>query len=96
MKIAVTYGFGPRYLHSTGQLHKGGPEEGIFIQIVDSPAGDLDIPGAGYTFGELIAAQAAGDFQVLEKKGRRVLSVDLGKDASSGLDKLEASVKKAI
>jgi len=95
-KLAVTTGFGPRFLHSTGQLHKGGPDKGIFIQVVDSPAKDLDVPEADYTFGKLIAAQAAGDFQALEKKKRQVLSVDLGKDASKGLDKLEAALKKAI
>ena len=96
MKLAVTTGFGPRFLHSTGQLHKGGPDKGIFIQVLDSPAKDLDVPEANHSFGKLIAAQAAGDFQALEKKGRRVLSIDLGKNASKGLDKIEAAVKKAI
>jgi transaldolase/glucose-6-phosphate isomerase len=96
VKIAVTTGFGPRFLHSTGQLHKGGPDKGIFIQVTDSPAKDLDVPEADYTFGQLIAAQAAGDYQALEKKKRRVLSVDLGKDAAKGLEKLGAAVKKAI
>jgi len=94
-KLAVTTGFGPRYLHSTGQLHKGGPNKGIFIQVADAPAKDLDVPEADYTFGKLIAAQAAGDLEALTKKKRRVLSIDLGKDASKGLEKLEAAVKKA-
>jgi transaldolase/glucose-6-phosphate isomerase len=96
MKLAVTTGFGPRYLHSTGQLHKGGPDKGIFIHLVDSPAKDLDVPEADHTFAKLIAAQAGGDFQALEKKRRRVLSIDLGKDASKGLGNLETAVKKAI
>jgi transaldolase/glucose-6-phosphate isomerase len=95
-KLAVTTGFGPRFLHSTGQLHKGGPDNGIFIQIVDSPARDLEVPDSDYTFGKLIAAQAAGDFQALEKKKRRIISVDLGKDTPGGLDRLEAALKKAI
>jgi transaldolase/glucose-6-phosphate isomerase len=96
MKLAVTTGFGPRFLHSTGQLHKGGPDKGIFIQVVDSPAKDLDIPETGHTFGNLIAAQAAGDYKALEKKKRSVLSVDLGRDASKGLEKLEGAVKKVF
>jgi transaldolase/glucose-6-phosphate isomerase len=95
-KLAVTTGFGPRYLHSTGQLHKGGPDNGIFIQVTDAPSKDFDVPETDHTFGRLIAAQAAGDFQALEQKKRRVLSVDLGRDAAKGLDKLEAAVKKAI
>ncbi len=94
MKLAVTLGFGPGFLHSTGQMHKGGPDKAIFIQLVDSPARDLKVPETDYTFAKLIAAQAAGDLQALEKKGRHVLSIDLGKDALKGLDKLEAAVGK--
>jgi glucose-6-phosphate isomerase len=66
---AVTYGYGPRYLHSTGQLHKGGPPTGRFLQLVNEPARDAEIPGAGYSFGQLIAAQAAGDLQTLRAHG---------------------------
>lgn len=94
-KLAATFGFGPRCLHSTGQMHKGGPDKVILIQLVDSPAGDIKVPEADYTFAQLIAAQAAGDFQAIEKKGRRVLSIDLGKDAAKGLDKLDSALKKA-
>jgi transaldolase / glucose-6-phosphate isomerase len=80
LKVATTVGYGPRFLHSTGQLHKGGPNTGVFIQVVDPPAEDLPVPGAPYTFGTLLAAQAAGDLQSLRSRGRRVArvpSVDL-------------------
>ena len=68
---ATTFGYGPRFLHSTGQLHKGGPPTGRFLQLVNEPARDAEIPGAGYSFGTLIAAQAAGDLQTLRKHGCR-------------------------
>ena len=70
--VATTSGFGPRYLHSTGQYHKGGPNTGIFLQLTDVPAEDVPIPGAGYTFGELHAAQALGDLDSLRSLGRRI------------------------
>jgi hypothetical protein len=72
---AVTVGYGPRFLHSTGQLHKGGPPRGHFLQIVDGTADDLAIPGAPYGFGRLIAAQADGDREALRARGRPVLRV---------------------
>ncbi|MFY9717521.1 MAG: glucose-6-phosphate isomerase [Thermoplasmata archaeon] len=87
-RLATTVGFGPRFLHSTGQLHKGGPNTGLFLQIVDTPAADLEVPGAGYTFGQLIHAQSLGDYQALQQKGRRVLRVQLGTDVAAGLEKL--------
>ena len=96
LKVATTLGFGPRFLHSTGQLHKGGPDKGVFIQLVDSPAKDLKVPQTDYTFGELIAAQSVGDYQALGKKGRRVVRIDLGKDALKGLAELEAAATRAI
>ena len=68
----VTNGLGPRYLHSTGQLHKGGPNTGLFIQVVDETGDELTIPGRDFGFGRLIRAQAAGDFAALEERGRRV------------------------
>jgi hypothetical protein len=72
-KVATTVGFGPRFLHSTGQLHKGGPNSGVFIQVVDRERDeDLRIPSAPYTFGELINAQALGDLRSLRSRGRRV------------------------
>jgi hypothetical protein len=67
----TTAGFGPRYLHSTGQLHKGGPPTGLFLQLVDDPE-DVPIPGREYGFRRLIRAQAAGDFDALRERGRRV------------------------
>ena len=77
-KVATTVGFGPRYLHSTGQLHKGGPNTGVFIQVVDPAGGeDLAIPHATYSFGDLISAQALGDYRSLQQAGRRVARVTL-------------------
>jgi glucose-6-phosphate isomerase len=73
----VTHGFGPRYLHSTGQLHKGGPNTGLFLQLVDDTGGELAIPGQPFGFAQLIRAQAAGDFESLKERGRRVARVHL-------------------
>ena len=89
-RVATTLGYGPRFLHSTGQLHKGGPGSGVFLQLVDDPgaAGDLPVPETHYTFGALIKAQALGDLQALRQRGRRVLRVDLGADAHRGLQRL--------
>jgi glucose-6-phosphate isomerase len=75
--VATTLGYGPRYLHSTGQLHKGGPPGGVFVQVLEEPREDREIPGAGYTFGRLIAAQAAGDLAALRERGRRAERVSL-------------------
>ena len=92
-QLATTVGFGPRFLHSTGQLHKGGPNSGVFLQLVDTPRQDAAVPGAGYTFGELIAAQALGDLRALRQKGRRVLRIDLGKDVTGGIVRLVRAVR---
>jgi transaldolase/glucose-6-phosphate isomerase len=73
----VTHGLGPRYLHSTGQLHKGGPNTGLFLQVVDDPGKELEIPGRPFGFARLIRAQAAGDFESLKERGRRVARVRL-------------------
>ena len=73
----VTFGWGPRFLHSTGQFHKGGPAEGVYLQITGRPAGDVAIPDRPFTFGELISAQAAGDASVLADQGRPVLRLHL-------------------
>ena len=88
--LATTLGFGPRFLHSTGQLHKGGPDEALVLQLFDEPERDLTIPETGLTFGRLIRAQAFGDFQALVGRGRRVLRVDLGRDPAAGLARLAA------
>jgi transaldolase / glucose-6-phosphate isomerase len=73
----VTHGLGPRYLHSTGQLHKGGPDTGLFVQVVDDPGGEVSIPGRKFGFRRLIRAQAAGDLASLEERGRRIVRVRL-------------------
>jgi len=73
----VTHGLGPRYLHSTGQLHKGGPNKGLFVQVVDDPGGEVAIPGRKFGFRRLIRSQAAGDFASLEERGRRIVRVRL-------------------
>jgi glucose-6-phosphate isomerase len=83
----VTFGWGPRFLHSTGQYHKGGPPQGVFLQITCTEADDLDIPGRPFTFGTLIAAQAAGDASVLAAHGRPVLRLHLT-DPASGVPAL--------
>ena len=87
-RVATTSGYGPRFLHSTGQLHKGGPDTGISIQLVDRPAKDLPVPGTDYTFSTLIKAQALGDFNALRQRGRRVIRIDLGEDTLKGIEAL--------
>jgi glucose-6-phosphate isomerase len=91
---ATTTGYGPRFLHSTGQLHKGGPDSGVFIQITAPDQIDLEVPGAPYTFSVLKQAQAQGDFQSLLSHGRRAIRVDLGADTLGGLKKLEEYIKQ--
>lgn len=95
-KVATCLGFGPRFLHSTGQDYKGGPNTGVFLQITADHAVDLAIPDQKYSFGIVIAAQAAGDLAVLESRGRRALRVHLGKDVAGGLKTLAAAVEKAL
>jgi transaldolase/glucose-6-phosphate isomerase len=95
-KVATVLGFGPRFLHSTGQAYKGGPNSGVFLQITCDDAKDLQVPGQRYTFGIVKAAQARGDFAVLAERGRRALRVHLGKNLKSGLATLTKAVQKAI
>jgi transaldolase / glucose-6-phosphate isomerase len=95
-KIATVLGFGPRFLHSTGQAYKGGPNSGVFVQITCDDAEDLPVPQQKYTFGVVKAAQARGDFQVLADRKRRALRVHLGKDLAAGLDHLRDLVCAAI
>jgi transaldolase/glucose-6-phosphate isomerase len=90
---AFTLGFGPRFLHSTGQLHKGGPPSGRFLQVVDEPEVDIPVPETDYSFGRLIAAQARGDYFALRQRGRPALRVSLGRDRERGLDALYKIVK---
>jgi len=94
--VATCLGFGPRFLHSTGQAYKGGPNSGVFLQITCDDAADLPVPGQKYTFGVVKAAQARGDFQVLTERGRRALRVHLGGDLKSGLAKLSQAVRQAL
>ena len=95
-KVATVLGFGPRFLHSTGQAYKGGPNSGVFLQITGDDAKDLPVPGQKYTFGIVKAAQARGDFAVLAERGRRALRVHLGKNLKTGLAMLMRAVQKAI
>ncbi len=87
-RIATTVGYGPRYLHSTGQLHKGGPGTGIYLHLAMGSHRELPIPGERYGFNTLAAAQAIGDCEAMNKLGRRVVSVDLGDNATEGLRRL--------
>ena len=95
-KVATVLGFGPRFLHSTGQAYKGGPNSGVFLQITHDHANDIAVPDQKYTFGVVQAAQARGDFAVLAERGRRALRVHLGPDVNAGLTKLAAAVKQSI
>ena len=95
-KVATVLGFGPRFLHSTGQAYKGGPNSGVFLQITCDEAKDLPVPGQKYTFGVVKAAQARGDFAVLAERGRRALRVHLGRNLKSGLATLAKALQKAV
>ena len=94
--VATCLGFGPRFLHSTGQDYKGGPNTGVFLQITADHAIDVEIPGQKFSFGIVIDAQAAGDFAVLEARGRRALRIHLGADVAAGLKTLAAAVDQAL
>ncbi len=87
-RLATSVGYGPRFLHSTGQLHKGGPNTGLFLQLIDEFDTDVAVPEADYTFGQLIRAQALGDYRALRQHRRKVLRVQLGSDAAAGLVRL--------
>jgi len=95
-RVATCLGFGPRFLHSTGQAYKGGPNSGVFLQLTCDDAQDLPVPGQKYTFGVVKAAQARGDFQVLADRKRRALRVHLGSDVKAGLTKLADLVKQIV
>jgi transaldolase / glucose-6-phosphate isomerase len=95
-QVATCLGFGPRFLHSTGQAYKGGPNTGVFLQITCDDAHDLPVPGAKYTFGVVKAAQARGDFQVLADRKRRALRLHLGKDVEVGLSEMLDIVAEAV
>ena len=94
--VATVGGFGPRFLHSTGQTYKGGPDSGVFLQITCDDAHDVPVPGENYTFGIVKSAQARGDFDVLTERHRRALRVHLGPDVDAGLARLKAAIEKAL
>lgn len=96
-RVATCLGFGPRFLHSTGQAYKGGPNSGVFLQVTADDAHDLAIPGHAFSFGVVKAAQARGDFDVLAERGRRALRVHLkGGDVTAGLASLEAAIRRVL
>jgi transaldolase/glucose-6-phosphate isomerase len=95
LRVATTTGYGPRFLHSTGQLHKGGGPNGIFIQMVGDST-DLPLPGEKFSFGVLVRAQALGDYQSLASRNRRAVRIDLGHDIDGGLQRLAEIVKNAV
>jgi len=90
--LATCAEFGPRFLHSTGQAYKGGPDSGVFLQVTADDAKDLPVPGQKASFGVIKAAQARGDFDVLTERGRRALRVHLKGDLASGLAALDAAI----
>ncbi|HEU4401438.1 MAG TPA: bifunctional transaldolase/phosoglucose isomerase [Candidatus Polarisedimenticolia bacterium] len=95
-RAATCLGFGPRFLHSTGQAYKGGPNSGVFLQVTCEDAVDLPVPGRTYTFGVVKAAQARGDFEVLAERHRRALRVHLSGDTRAGLGALERAMREAL
>jgi transaldolase/glucose-6-phosphate isomerase len=95
-RVATCLGFGPRFLHSTGQAYKGGPNSGVFLQITADDAQDLPVPGQKYTFGVVKAAQARGDLEVLKERGRRALRIHVGADVDAGLAKLASALERAL
>jgi transaldolase/glucose-6-phosphate isomerase len=95
-RAATCLGFGPRFLHSTGQAYKGGPNTGVFLQITCDDPADLQVPGQKYTFGVVKAAEARGDFEVLAARDRRVLRVHLGAHVAAGLTALKGAVQQAL
>ena len=95
-RVATCLGFGPRFLHSTGQAYKGGPNTGVFLQITCDDAADLQVPDQKYTFGVVKSAEARGDFEVLAERDRRVLRVHLGAHVAAGLTTLKEAVRQAL
>ena len=94
--VATCLGFGPRFLHATGQTYKGGPNSGVFLQLTCDDADDVEVPGHRFSFGVVKAAQARGDFRVLAQRDRRALRVHLGADVRAGLDALFSAIDRAL
>ncbi len=95
-RVATTLGYGPRFLHSTGQLHKGGPDSGVFLQVTADQKEDLAIPEEAYSFGTLAVAQALGDMKSLSTRNRRVIRIHLGCDVEAGVRRIQKSVEEAL
>jgi hypothetical protein len=95
-RVATCLGFGPRFLHSTGQAYKGGPNTGVFLQITCDDDADMNVPGQKFSFGIVKAAEARGDFEVLAERNRRVLRVHLGVHVAAGLTTLKEAVRQAL
>lgn len=95
-RVSTTLGYGPRFLHSTGQLHKGGPASGVFLQVTADQGKDLDIPDEPYSFGTLVAAQALGDMKSLCTRNRRVIRIHLDRDVESGVDRILQAIEEAL
>jgi hypothetical protein len=96
LHVATTTGYGPRFLHSTGQLHKGGPATGVYMQLTGGGHADVPIPNEKFGFGVLVRAQAIGDLQSLASRKRRAISIDLGEDIEAGLSALTKTVTNAL
>lgn len=96
LRVATTTGYGPRFLHSTGQLHKGGADNGVFLQLTGGPQDEVPLPGESFGFGVLARAQAIGDFQSLASRNRRAISIDLGPDVDRGLEMLREHVANSV
>ncbi len=96
LKLATTVGYGPRFLHSTGQFHKGGPNTGLFLQLTADDAEDLVVPDRPYSFGVLKQAQAQGDLDALRSHGRRAIRIHLGEDIVAGLEALRTAISKGL
>jgi transaldolase / glucose-6-phosphate isomerase len=94
--VATSEGFGPRFLHSTGQYHKGGPRRGVFVQLVSGGGPELPVPEQAYTFAVLKEAQALGDLQSLLDHGGRVLRIDLGEDGLAGLGAFRELLERVL
>jgi glucose-6-phosphate isomerase len=96
LKVATTFGYGPRFLHSTGQLHKGGPNTGVFVQVTCHPRHDLPVPGRDYTFGTLIRAQALGDLESLYKHRRRAIRLHIRGDHAEGVEHIREAIREVM
>ena len=96
LRVATSLGLGPRYLHSTGQAYKGGPNTGVFLMLTADDTADVPVPTQKYSFGVVKAAQARGDLQVLGERGRRAVRVHLGRDVKAGLVALRTALERAL